>query len=50
MPLKEGKDPKTISHNIRMERKAGKPIKQAIAIAMGKAGKRDGRRKKNQRQ
>lgn len=38
MPLKPGKSPKIIGANIKTEMKAGRPQKQAIAIAMSKAG------------
>lgn len=39
MSLKRGKSKKVISENIRTEMHAGRPQKQAIAIAMRKAGK-----------
>ena len=38
MPLKSGRSKATISANIRTEMHAGRPQKQAIAIAMSKAG------------
>ncbi len=39
MPLKKGSSRKTISQNIATEMHAGRPQKQAIAIAMRTAGK-----------
>jgi hypothetical protein len=47
MPLKGGYSPKTVTANIAAERKAGRPTKQAVAMALEsarrsakKAGKR----------
>lgn len=37
MPLKKGKSRATVSSNIRREIKAGRPRKQAVAIALNTA-------------
>jgi hypothetical protein len=45
MPLKKGSSKKVISQNIKTEMHAGRPQKQAIAIAMRTAGKPKGGKK-----
>lgn len=45
MPLKSGKSKKTIQANIKTEIAAGKPPKQAAAIAYSKARKGKGKKK-----
>jgi hypothetical protein len=39
VPLKSGKSNKAVSANIKTEIAAGKPQKQAVAIALSKAGR-----------
>ena len=45
MPLQKGKSQKAVSANIKTELAAGKPRKQAIAIALSVAGKSKKRKK-----
>ena len=45
MPLKKGSSNQTVSSNIQQLRREGYKQKQAIAIALNKAGKSDQKKK-----
>lgn len=46
MPLDKGKSKKARSANIATEVRAGKPIKQAVAIAYSEAGEKKKKKRK----
>ena len=46
MPLKKSASKKAFKENVRKEVKAGKPVKQAVAIAYSTKRKAEGKKKK----
>ena len=49
MPLKSGKSKEAVSENISELVRSGRPQKQAVAIAMDKAGKSNKKRKRRKK-
>ena len=49
MPLKRGKSKEAVGSNIKELLRSGRPKKQAVAIAMSKAGKKRKKRKRGKK-
>jgi len=50
MPLVKGKSPKAFAKNLKTELKAGKPMKQALAISYSEAGEAKKKERKEKRE